>query len=262
MSNSLRFIDTHCHLDFDVFKDNVSHHLNVAKAAGVDTIILPAVGESNWLRIEALAEQYPGIYYALGCHPFFMDQHNDDVLSVLSEKLTHRNRRCVAIGECGLDKVAAKTSMQWQKQLSLFEGHCSLAVLHNLPLIIHSRNAHSEVIEILKHKKLEAKGVIHGFSGSYQQAMQYVDLGFYIGVGGTITYPRANKTRKTISQLPLGALLLETDSPDMPIYGRQGAANHPQYVREIFDELCCLRSESAQTIASLIVQNSNSLFNF
>ncbi|MGF1764140.1 TatD family hydrolase [Aliivibrio kagoshimensis] len=256
----MRFIDTHCHLDFDVFKDNISHQLSVAKAAGVDTIILPAVGESNWLRIEALAKQYPEIYYALGCHPFFMDQHRDDVVSVLSDKLAHRHFRCVAIGECGLDKVAAKTPAQWEKQRTLFKAHCSLAVLHNLPLIIHSRNAHSEVIEILKHKKPAAKGVIHGFSGSYQQAMQYVELGFYIGVGGTITYPRANKTRKTISKLPLSALLLETDSPDMPTYGRQGAPNHPQYVREIFDELCLLRSEDAQTIASLIVQNSNSLF--
>ncbi|MBL4831582.1 MAG: TatD family hydrolase [Aliivibrio sp.] len=262
MTTPHRFIDTHCHFDFDVFKRDFTQQLNRAKNAGVETIVVPSIGEKNWSRVELLAEQYPEIYYALGCHPFFIDQHSDDVIRLLNDKLMVRNHRCVAIGECGLDKIAAKNETQWQQQLFLFNAHCSLATTYQLPLIVHSRKTHSEILSILKKHHLPENGVIHGFSGSYQQAMQFVELGFSIGVGGTITYPRANKTRMAISQLPLNSLVLETDAPDMPIHGRQGETNHPQYMNEIFECLCQLRNEDTQTIASAIVENSNSLFGF
>ena len=135
-----------------------------------------------------------------------------------------------------------------------------MAVEHQLPLILHGYGAHNELLQILGRYRPEAGGVIHGFSGSRQLAEQYWKLGFYIGVGGTITYERARKTRNAIKELPLEALLLETDAPDMPLSGEQGLDNTPLNLPAIASELAHIKGESVDTVVRQIALNTRQLF--
>ena len=148
----------------------------------------------------------------------------------------------------------------WQKQQLFLESQLYLAKKYNLSVNLHSRKSHEQLFRFLKQANLPKCGVVHGFSGSYEQAKRFVDLGYKIGVGGTITYERANKTRQAIAKLPLEALVLETDTPDMPVFGFQGQPNRPERIVHTFDALCSLRSENAEVIKETAWQNSLTLF--
>jgi len=143
----------------------------------------------------------------------------------------------------------------------MLDAQLKLAKRYDLPVILHSRRTHDKLAAHLKRHDLPRAGVVHGFSGSLQQAERFVALGYKIGVGGTITYPRASKTRDVMAQLPLSALVLETDAPDMPLNGWQGQANRPERIVEVFQTLCSLRSEPADVIADTFIHNCNELFN-
>lgn len=260
------FVDTHCHFDFSAFKQT-QKHLDIANDVGVSKIIIPSVGESNWFEVKSLATQFPALYYSLGLHPYFLKQHSDDALENLKQALSSRSIQCIAIGECGLDfmlEASLLTPDMIQKQYQLFEAQVALAADLHLPLILHARKAHDQVLKILRQYKPKKGGVIHAFSGSYQQAMEYIKLGFYIGVGGVITYPRAKKTRETILRIPLNSLVLETDAPDMPLNGFQGEDNHPAKISLVFDALYHLRGvareESREMIVKQVWLNSHQLF--
>ncbi|CAE6912062.1 COG0084 Mg-dependent DNase [Vibrio sp. B1FLJ16] len=253
----MKLFDTHCHFDFDEFQDDFEHNLKLAEEQGVRRILIPSVGPSNWSRIQTLAKQSPHLYYALGFHPYFLDQRFEQFLPQLEQYLFHECPQCVAIGECGLDfAIDVPVSLQ-EKALEIqFE----LARRFDLPVVLHSRKAHNRLIQMVKAAKLPKGGVVHAFSGSYQQATEWVKLGFFIGVGGTITYPRAKKTRDAIQKLPLEKLVIETDAPDMPILGYQGQPNHPAKLIHVFNELVRLRSGKKQPIASQLWRNSNFAF--
>lgn len=263
MSN-YSFIDTHCHFDFPVFSDLIKE-LSKAQEAGVCKIVIPATQQSGWGHLHDLSVQHSSLYYSLGLHPYFLEQHSEVSLEQLGEALTQRSQRCIAVGECGLDFMlddALLTESNIQKQYQLFDGQLKLAIKHNLPIIIHARQSHDKILQRLRKFKPQKGGVIHAFSGSKQQAMEYVKLGFYIGVGGVITYERAKKTRQAIAELPLTALVLETDAPDMPVSGFQGQPNHPAHLVDIFNSLCSLRQESKSDIADQLWHNSCCLFQF
>ncbi|MDC0609323.1 TatD family hydrolase [Vibrio sp.] len=253
-------IDTHCHFDFDVFNQSFEKELQYAQNVGVEKIVVPSIGPQNWDRVYSLATQYAGqVYGAFGIHPYFLENITDSDLDSLSSWLDQYRKHCVAIGECGLD---AMVETPYERQLDIFSTQIELAVKHQLPVIVHSRKMHSQVAKVLRQFPNLIGGVVHGFSGSYQQAMELVDLGMKIGVGGTITYLRANKTRQCISQLPLECLVLETDAPDMPLYGRQGKPNHPKYLPEVLVALQNLRSEEPEIVAQALWRNSVDLFQF
>ncbi|OIQ25190.1 TatD family hydrolase [uncultured Vibrio sp.] len=249
--------DTHCHFDFSQFGDDFHSELLSAKEQGVERFLVPSVNESNWPAVQKLSEQYPEIFHALGFHPWFLPSPHSLSLSALQRAIEHRTPQCVAIGECGLDfSIDTPTELQ-ERFLS---AQLELAQQHDLPVILHCRKAHHRLIPLLKRYPLKRAGVLHGFSGSYQQGMSYIELGYYIGVGGTITYPRANKTRVAISQLPLDSLVLETDAPDMPMQGFQGQPNHPKMLPKVLSELALLKKETEQTIAQSLWKNSHLLF--
>jgi TatD DNase family protein len=256
--DSLRALfDTHCHLDFSCFGDDFAAQLGMCHQAGVAKLILPSIGPSNWPRVSDLCSAYAGIYFALGLHPFFLKQNSLEVLTDLADRLNTRSDKCVAIGECGLDSMIDVDHILQER---CFAFQIDLAMQHKLPLIIHSRKTHTRVIAMCKHHQFEGTGVIHAFSGSYEQAKQFIDLGFKLGVGGGVTYLRANKTRNAIARLPLNCLVLETDAPDMPINGQQGELNHPQYLPQIFNQLALLRHEQPGILAKTIWDNSCQLF--
>ncbi|MDV7104699.1 TatD family hydrolase [Vibrio sp. TH_r3] len=259
--SSFRLFDTHCHLDRADFcsDDAFAQQLQMAQSVGVDKFLIPGCGAFNWDKIEQLCSTYPDLYFSLGLHPYYIDQHLDQHLILLDAKLSKKHEKCVAIGECGLDFYQTRNDEQLQKHYVVEQ--IRLANKYQLPLILHSRKSHQDMIKLLKQHPLEGKGIIHAFTGSYQQALDYINLGFYIGVGGSITYSRAKKTRKTISLLPLESLVLETDSPDMPLNGYQGEKNHPKNLPITLNELILLRSESEQTVAKQVYDNSLLAYN-
>ncbi|PMH41180.1 deoxyribonuclease [Vibrio sp. 10N.286.49.B3] len=246
--------DTHCHFDFDVFAPDFEREYQSSQLAGVQKIVLPSVDSSNWQRVMDLSSRYVGIYYALGIHPRFIDSNYHQQISSLQRQLVKRDPRCVAIGECGLD-FSSEVSQSVQEEI--LSTQILLAIDYKLPLILHCRKSHNRLIQIIKRHKFSCGGILHGFTGSFEQAMEWVKMGFFIGVGGSITYPRAAKTRKAIAQLPLSALVLETDAPDMPICGYQGLNNHPKYLPLVLKELVLLRMESAQTVSLALWKNSH-----
>jgi TatD DNase family protein len=238
-------IDSHCHLDFSCFDHDRAEVLSRCAKLSIDTIVIPGTQASLWKEQIDQCHIYPQLRFALGLHPYFLNSFEPIHLVQLSHLLNHYQDKVVAVGEIGLD---AHNDLDWKLQLQVFEQQLLIAEEHLLPVILHHRNSHNELIRTLKAKRFTQGGIVHAFSGSLQDAHTYIDLGFKIGVGGGITYPRANKTRTTIAQLPLNSLVLETDAPDMPLIGKQGQRNSPEYLPEILESLLALRSETKQEI--------------
>lgn len=251
-------VDTHCHFDFPLFADDAEASLARAAQAGVYRLIVPAVAEAHFERVMDLSARWPALYAALGLHPLYIAQHQDAHLASLAQRLAQAHPRVVAVGEIGLDLYMPQP--QFERQKALLGAQLTLAARHDLPVILHSRRSHDQLAQLLRRHPVPRTGVIHGFAGSYDQAMAFIRLGYYIGVGGTITYPRANKTRQAISRLPLDRLLLETDAPDMPVCGFQGKPNRPERITSVFDALCELRAEWPEVIAGTLLANTLRLF--
>lgn len=254
----MRLFDTHCHFDFPPFQDDFPNQLAEANQAGVERFLIPAIGLSNWPLLQQLARDNPQVYIALGFHPYFLDTQAVSQLEQLDTLLATKPPSCVAVGECGLDGMV---DVGIELQETLLIEQIKLANQHRLPLVLHARKMHNRLLQLLKQQRHQTGGILHGFSGSYQQAKQFVDLGFYIGVGGVITYPRANKTRQAVAQLPLDSLVLETDAPDMPLMGYQGQVNHPKRLPLILDILAQLQNNDTQTIAEIVWRNGNLALN-
>lgn len=255
---TFRFIDTHCHFDFPPFTGDETASLSQAAQAGVEKIIVPATEASRFDTVLSLASQHAPLYAALGLHPGVIEKHDDRSLEALASALASKPEKLIAVGEIGLDLY--REDPQFERQQRLLDAQLQLAKQYDLPVILHSRRTHDKLAMHLKRHALPRTGVVHGFSGSLQQAVRIVELGYKIGVGGTITYPRASKTRAVMAQLPLSALVLETDAPDMPLNGYQGQPNRPERVAQVFHELCTLRDESPADIAEALWCNSHQLF--
>lgn len=252
------FVDTHCHFDFAPFSGNEAESLRLATEAGVEKIIVVGVAAARFAGVMALAEKYQPLYAALGTHPMAIADHQEAHLQQLENYLRQRSPKLVAIGEIGLDLYIENP--QFDKQQAVLDAQLRLARDYNLPVILHSRRTHDKLAMHLRKLDLPARGVVHGFAGSEQQALAFIREGFAIGVGGTITYERASKTRNAIARLPLSSLLLETDSPDMPVQGFQGEPNRPERIKNVWQSLCEIRQEAPQVIAETIRENSRRLF--
>ena len=246
------FFDTHTHLDYlqQFTGEPLSQLVDNAKQADVQKILIVAVKEADFKTIQNMTALFPdNLRYGLGLHPLYIQEHAENDLILLEQALKNRDANCTAVAEIGLERAIPDllTDEFWAKQF-------------NLPVNIHSRKTHDQIFTFLKRIPLSKLGVVHGFSGSYDQAKRFVDLGYKIGVGGTITYERANKTRQAIAKLPLDALVLETDSPDMPVFGFQGQPNRPERIVESFKALCALRNEPAGLIKKVTGENAYQIF--
>lgn len=248
------FIDTHCHLDFSEFDVERVSLLRSMLDAGVLGVVLPGVKRAEWSGVMELARSHHHIKYALGLHPYYIGERGEDDLSYLARQL-NESGDCVAVGEIGLDL----NRPNFDQQLLVFEAQLELAAKAALPVIIHSLKTHDRVAKCFREKSPPA-GVVHGFSGSKQQLENLCASGLSIGVGGVITWPRASKTREALKYAPLEALVLETDGPDMPVYGQRDRANSPLNIPVIFHCLLELRSESRAVLEQALWDNACSLF--
>ena len=248
--------DTHCHFDFDAFADDRQAHWHRARAAGVHRLVIPGVEEGQWCRLPGLCAALAGTHYALGLHPWWVEQASSRWQARLVAALDQAGPACVAIGEAGLDTACA---LPMTVQEDAFVVQLRLACERGLPVIMHSHKAHDLLLKWLR-RFTPVGGVVHGFSGSLQQAEAFWKLGIHLGVGGTITYARASKTRNTIAAMPADALVLETDAPDMPLCGYQGRPNHPEQLPLVLQALADIRAEPAGKLAPILEQNAARLF--
>lgn len=248
-------IDSHCHIDFGVFDADLDEVLQRAKANGVSNLVVPGVLQKDWSKIQTLSTQHENIHACYGLHPCFADQHSEDDLAALDKQAT--DKTCIAIGECGLDY--RKQQPEKELQFKYFEAQLEIADKHNLPVVIHSVYATEDVIQSLK-KYPSLKGMIHSYSGSYEQALQLVKMGFYISLGGSITYDNARKLHIVAEDIPLTSLLIETDSPDQPDADHFDQRNEPANLLNVLDCITGLREESKEQIAEQTTTNAQELF--
>ena len=225
--------DSHCHLDFADFDGDRDAMLARAQAAGVNRFLVPGVRQAAWARQFELGSHYASWRLACGLHPYFTAEHQRADLDELPQWL---EQGALAVGEIGLDG----TVDDFDKQLHFFQAQLSIAAALKLPVILHHRKS-LDVMHKLVRESGVRDGIVHAFSGSYEQAQQWLGLGFRLGVGGVVTYPRAQKTRAELARVPAAGLVLETDSPDMPLQGYQGQRNEPARIAEVFQSLCALR---------------------
>lgn len=251
------FIDSHCHLDFECFGDDLTSLLAELKKKHINKVIIPATQGSRWDKIEELARQHNAIHYALGIHPHFLDSFHESDLPLLQKKLSKRDSKCVALGEVGLDKFAKADQSQ---QEFVFIKQLKMAQQLQLPIILHCVKKQGRVLALLKQHAFSHGGVYHAFSGSIEVAHEFIKLGFKLGIGGVITYPNSTKTRQTISQLPIESLLLETDAPDMPLYQQLSEHNNPLNIIAIFNALSGLRNESQSQLMAQLYNNVINIF--
>ncbi len=249
--------DTHIHLDLQEYAADLSLVLERSQLAGVNRWVVPAIGSAYWSALPMLHQQYPAIYYALGLHPWFLSQEKESVIAELDEYLKSKPAGLVAIGECGLDGAV---DVPMSLQIEMLEKQLALASRYQLPVILHCRKAFNELLRVVKQFDLPLGGVWHAFSGSRQQAEQFIELNFMLGIGGVITYERAEKTRKAVAKLPIDSLLLETDGPTMPLAGHQGERNEPAYLPEVLQELALLRHTSVMELSQKIAINAEKMF--
>lgn len=209
-------IDTHCHLDaaeFDADRDLIAVS---ALLQGVSKIVIPAVARNNFDAVLAVCRQHKHCAYALGIHPMFVDSAAIEDIDVLRAYVQANNP--VAIGEIGLDYFVNKpsaNSANIERQVFFFTEQLKIAKQYQLPVLLHVRNAVDDVLKHLRKHQVVG-GIAHAFNGSFQQAEQFIQLGFKLGFGGAMTYSRALKIRELAEKLPLTSIVLETDSPDIP----------------------------------------------
>ena len=253
-SQAFKLFDTHCHLDLPELAAQQQLHWQNAQQAGVTALLIPAVQQSAWQNLLALQRQQPHWHIALGIHPWWAAQHSSEAVAVLDNLFNAHHAAIVAVGEIGLDFALDEATYAIQQQL--FAEQLMLAKQHRKPVILHHRKSQPQLLAELKRQQFTEGGILHAFSGSQQQAMAFVDLGFKLGIGGTISYERAEKTRNTVRKLPLDCFVLETDAPAMPLAGYQGAVNTPAQLARVFDAFCQLRPEPPEQIAASVWQNS------
>ncbi len=249
---TMELIDTHCHLDITMFAEKFDFLLNRARDVGVGGMVLPGVDEDGWSRMIGLCKENIGLFAAPGLHPMYLSLHRPQHLEVL-EKLT-QSEKVVALGEIGLDYYIE--GLDKKAQQDLFEKQLKIAQKAHLPVLLHVRKAHDQVLATLRAKHFSHGGLVHAFNGSYQQATQYIKLGFGISICGTVTYDRAKKIRGIAVELPKQSLVLETDAPDLPLADRRGKNNLPEYLPEILETLAWLRNEPIEETACYTTANA------
>jgi TatD DNase family protein len=256
----MHLIDTHTHLDFPDFDADRSELLARCRDLGVERLVVLGVHQANWQRVWDLVQGEDSLYAAFGLHPVYLGEHRPDHLSTLHDWLARcaGHPRLCAVGEIGLDYFLEHLDREQQQQL--FETQLKLAIEFELPTLIHVRRAHAVTIATLKRLKPPRGGIIHAFAGSYEEAREYLKLGFKLGLGGAPTWPQALRLRKVVAQLPLDGIVLETDSPDMAPAMHPNQRNSPEYLPDICAALAALRGISANELASASSRNAAELF--
>jgi TatD DNase family protein len=250
-------IDTHCHLDAAEFDANRASVIAEATENDVKMMVVPAVHRSNFEFVSQIAKENPSCVHAFGIHPMYVNQSSTEDLQVLAkliESQMQTEQPPVAIGEIGLDFFI--DGFDKAKQEFFFIEQLKLAKQFELPVILHVRKSIDDILKHLRQHRVTG-GIAHAFNGSMQQAEQFIELGFKLGFGGALTYTRALKIRELVSTLPLEAIVLETDAPDIPPeWLEKSEKNSPKQVVKIAKEIALLRRIPCAQVAEITTKNS------
>ena len=247
-------IDTHCHLDAAEFDADRAAVAAAAIAAGVNLMVIPAVERANFAAVAAVCRDLPGCVPAFGIHPLFVDRASEADLDALRRAL--RAAPAVAVGEIGLDFFVPDRDEA--RQIAFFAAQLKIAGEFGLPVLLHVRRAIDAVLKELRRPPVVG-GIAHAFNGSRVQAEAFIELGFKLGFGGAMTHPRATRIRTLAATLPLEAIVLETDAPDIPPAWLHGGRNAPGELPKIAETLAKLRGISMAELAAATSANARAV---
>lgn len=253
MDSNLYLIDTHSHIDMTDFED-LDEIISNAKNAGVEKIVVPSVDKNSFKKVIEISHKYEGVYCALGIHPSEAKEAKDEDFEEIIRLAV--DKKIVAIGECGLDYYWDKSFVEEQKKV--FAKQIEIAIALKKALIVHDREAHHDTFEMLKD--LEVPVIMHCFSGSWEFAKECIKKGFYIALGGVVTFKNAKKVHKIAKNIPLEYLLLETDAPYLTPEPYRGKRNEPAYVKFAAEKIAEIRECSLDEIAQATTKNANEVF--
>ena len=252
-----KFIDSHAHLDDESFDQDREELINKLEENDIEIVLNPGADLETSQNAAALAEKYPFIYAAVGCHPHDSKLMDDDTMNIFRELA--KNKKVIAIGEIGLDYYYDNSDRQIQRKW--FREQVRLAKELDLPYIVHDRDAHEDVFRIMKEEHCDGtRGILHCYSSSVEMAREFIKLGFYISLGGPITFKKAKTPKLVAQEIPIDRLLIETDSPYLTPEPFRGKRNEPRFVKYVAEEIARIREISVEEVAQKTGQNFKDLF--
>lgn len=252
-----RLVDTHAHLDFPQFENDLDAVLERAFQAGVGLIINVGTSEKSSRQVISLSSRHPRLWAAVGVHPHYAGRVSSRWLERLSDLA--KSPRVLAIGETGLDFYRNLSPPQVQDRL--FREQLRLACRLDKPVIVHSRAAGAATLAVLKEEPLPSRaGVMHCFSGDINEALVYLELGFYLSVAGKVTYPRSHSLRDLLKEIPPERLLLETDAPYLSPQAYRGLRNEPAYIKATYERVSLVLDLAPEDLARRVESNARRLF--
>lgn len=253
----MQIIDTHCHLYSSEFNSDIDEIVRKAEKEGVNTFYLPAIDSSTHQYMIELEQNYPGKCIAMmGLHPCSVKANYLDELHIVEDWIN--KKKFAAVGEIGLDFYWDTTYIN--EQYIAFNKQIELAILNNMPIVIHTRNAMPETIEVVKgFVSKGVKGIFHCFSGNCIQAMQIIEMGFYLGIGGVITYKNSGLA-EVIEKIDLKHLVVETDAPYLTPVPFRGKRNECSYIKYVIEKLALIKNVSKEEVANVTTLNAKKIF--
>jgi TatD DNase family protein len=250
-------IDSHCHIYLEEFRNDLPQVIKNAKKSGIVNLLLPNIDSSSIEDMLAVEKKYPDYCRAMiGLHPCSVKENYEDELRIVEDWLA--NRRFVAIGEIGTDLFWDKT--YWPQQQIAFNRQCELALQYNLPIVIHSRDSIDETIDLIKpHIDKGLQGVFHCFTGSVDQALQIKKFGFYLGIGGVVTFKNGG-IKEVIEKIGLDKVMLETDSPYLAPVPHRGKRNEPAYTSLVCEKIALALNMDFEKVSNITSKNATVLF--
>jgi len=246
-------IDTHCHLNIEEFKNDYEQVISDAKLEGVNQMIVIGIDPVSNLKAIQIANSFQNIYATVGIHPGVVDDY--DISSI--ENLL-KEPKVIAIGEIGIDLYWRQDNLEKQKEI--FIKQIELAIKFNLPIIIHTRNSFSKAYDCVKPYKGKVKGVFHCFSSTLEDAKKAIDLGFYVGIDGPVTFKNAKDIKEIATHIPLEKILIETDSPYLSPHPFRGKRNEPKRLKYIAQAIADLKGIDISLVIQQTTKNAKSLF--
>lgn len=257
MIGGTMIFETHAHYDDEQFDMDRETLLLSMPEQGIGTIVNVSATYASCQRVVDLVQKYPFMYAAVGIHPDEVGSLNEERFQQMKELC--KQEKVVAVGEIGLDYYWDNESHDLQKEW--FVRQLDLARELNLPVLIHSREAAADTMEIMKQYGQGLKGVIHCFSYSKEMAAEYVKMGFYIGVGGVVTFKNARKLKETVQEIPLTSIVLETDCPYLAPVPYRGKRNNSAYIKYIAEEIAGIKGVSYEEVVEQTEKNARDLYN-
>ena len=248
--------DTHAHYDDEQFDGDRDELLKSMPDLGVGTIVDVSATYESCEKVLTLAGKYPHVYAAIGVHPDEVGELNEDKIQHMKELCC--NKKVVAVGEIGLDYYWDKENHDLQKEW--FIRQLDLARKKEKPVIIHSREAAADTMEIMKEYASGLRGVIHCYSYSAEMAKEYVKMGYYIGIGGVVTFKNAKKLKQVVQEIPLESIVLETDCPYLAPVPYRGKRNSSLYLPYVAEEIAALKGAAAEDVVLQTEENARKLY--